>query len=293
MNRGHLRLVTRSDYVPNVSACGQAETEAVAVQLVEGFLANQRLRGLSEATIRRRQWTLTAFAAHIEPRRTDQATTVDVETFLSGRPTAATRRALLGDLRSFYRWAISRQFADRDPTLPVETPKVPRRLPSPLTRDELHRAWTAAPFPMRCVIGLGAGAGLRVSEIAALGLDDLDFDHRIIMVRNGKGGVDRAVPMASRLAELLQHAGPGDVVHWSRGDTVSKAVRRHFVPLEIRKRAHDLRHTFATEAARVTGGNMLIVAQLLGHVSVQTTQRYTAALPIGAGVIDELWQEAA
>lgn len=262
------------------------------MRMVGDFVANLTMRGLSAATIKRRRWTLTAFTAQIAPRGFDQATTADVERFLSDRPTAATRRALLGDLRAFYRWANSRGLLDVDPTAPIETPKVPKRLPSPLTRDELQRAYDAADFRMRCIIALGAGAGLRVSEIAALTSDDLDFVHRSIMIRNGKGGVDRVVPMSGFLADLLSHCGP-DTVPFKSGDSVSNAVREHFKRLGIKHRPHDLRHTFATELARVSGGNMMLVQQLLGHASLNTTQRYTAALPVGLEVVDALYAEEA
>lgn len=256
------------------------------MELVESFLANQALRGLSAATIKRRRWTLTAFVASVG--RSAAATTVDVERFLAARSTAATRRALLGDLRAFYRYATTRLEVTHDPTRLVETPKVPRRLATPLTPVELRRAWDAADFQMRCIIGLGAFAGLRVSEIAALRVADLDFPNRTIMVRQGKGGRDRVVPMAQILADLLVHAGPDKVVGTERGDQVSRRVRDHFRRLGIAHRAHDLRHTFATECARLTGGNMMVVAQLLGHSSIATTQRYTAALPGGREVVDLL-----
>lgn len=262
------------------------------MELVEGFLANQTMRGLSPNTIERRRWTLTTFVGGLASRRSVTATTIDVERFLSARPTASTRRALLGDLRAFYRWAVARQLVPADPTAPVETPKVPKRLPSPLTRDEMHRIWEPADYRMKCILALGAGAGLRVSEIAALERDHLDFDQRTIMVRNGKGGVDRVVPMSQFLHDLLIHCGP-DVVTLRSGESVSNAVRAHFKACGVRRRPHDLRHTFATELARVTGGNMMVVAQLMGHTSVATTQRYTAALPTGREIVDSLYLEAA
>lgn len=261
--------------------------------MVQGFLANQSMRGLADATIQRRTWTLTAFATTITPRPVNDATTVDVEMFIAARTAPATRRALLGDLRAFYRWAISRELLDRDPTGPIEAPKVPKRLATPLSRDELALAWSTAGHTMRCILGLGSMAGLRVSEMAALRMSDVDLEHRILIVRSGKGGVDRALPISERLAELLRHAGPDKAVPYTSGESVSRAIRRHFRRLGIVHRPHDLRHAFATECARVTGGNMVKVAQLMGHSSIATTQRYVAALPAGRDVVDALWLDAA
>ena len=258
------------------------------METVEVFLANQTMRGLSAKTVERRRWTLTAFLAATGGTTRD-ATTVDVERFVAARTAAETRRALLGDLRAFYRWAATRELVDNDPTAVVESPKVPRRLASPVSQHDLRRAWDAGSFRMRCIIGLAAGAGLRVSEIAALEMANVDFDNLTIIVRNGKGGVDRAVPMASPLADLLRHAGPGKVVAYKNGESVSDAIRSHFRRLGIDHRPHDMRHSFATECARICGGNMVVVAQLLGHASIQTTQRYTAALPGGRDVVESLW----
>jgi site-specific recombinase XerD len=260
------------------------------LRAVEGFLANQSMRGLSPATIRRRRWTLTTFVTEME-RPSQEATTIDVERFLSARATASTRRALLGDLRAFYRWAASRDLIDRDPTLPIETPKVPKRLATPLTRDELERAWHSAGFDLRTIIALGAAAGLRVSEMAALHTSDLDLVNRTLVVRNGKGGKDRVMPMSNALCDVLRFCAPGRVTQYTNGGSISNRVRAHFRPLGIDKRAHDLRATFATEAARVSGGNMVLVAQLMGHASMATTQRYVALTGAGWDVVDALYAE--
>jgi integrase/recombinase XerD len=261
------------------------------VELVEGFLANQAMRGLSPRTLKRRRWTLTTFLDGLEPRRSDAATTVDVERFISSRNAAATRRALLGDLRAFYRWAASRELCSSDPTAPVETPKVPKRLPTPLTTGELRRAWEAAPWDLRVVLALGSCAGLRVSEMAALHTNDIDHTNSTIVVRGGKGGKDRVIPMNQVLAGLLVHCPPGPVTRYTNGDSIGNRVRAHFRPLGINKRAHDLRATFATELNRVSGGDLPLVAALMGHESMDTTRRYVALSPAGHGVVNRLFRE--
>lgn len=261
-------------------------------ELIERFLAAQRLRGLAESTNSRRRWTLEAFAELIDPETLATATTEHVEYFLSLRTTAATRRALLGDLRAFYRWANRRHVLAVDPTTPVESPKVPKRAPTPLTRDELRRAWEAADFRMRCIIALGARAGLRVSEIAALDASDVDHERRVIVVRQGKGGKDRVVPMSFQLSSLLENAGPGRIAGYKTGSSLSDAVRSHFRALGISKRPHDLRATFATECAAKAGGDVLAVQQLLGHESPQTSMRYIAyGAPNGHEIVDRLYDD--
>lgn len=262
------------------------------MELVRAFLAGQVMRGLSPATIERRTWTLVAFMTSIQPRRAGEATTTDVEQFLACRRAPATRRALLGDLRAFYRWAGARGLVDGDPTTVVESPKVPKGLPTPLTRSELTVAWETAGWEMRMIIALGASAGLRVSEIAAIRGVDIDCTTRVVTVRNGKGGKDRMIPMSHHLVEMFSHVGPGPVFKATSGETISAKVRAHFRACGIEKRPHSLRSTFCTEVARVSGGNMVLVAQLAGHESMVTTQRYVALPAIGWDVVDRLYDAA-
>lgn len=260
--------------------------------LIDRFLSAQRLKGMSENTVQRRRWTLTTFADQIAPQAFAEATTDDVEEFLGVRRSMATRRALLSDLRMFYRWAVRRGVLTSDPTEPVESPKVPKRAPTPLTRDELRRAWEAADFRMRCIIALGARAGLRVSEIAALDASDVDHERRVLVVRQGKGGKDRIVPLSLHLSALLENAGPGAIVGYKNGDSVSAAVREHFQRLGINKRPHDLRATFATEAAAKANGDVLAVQQLLGHESPATSMRYISyGSPNGRELVERLYED--
>jgi integrase/recombinase XerD len=289
--RNHLKLVVdRADALPIGLAPPWRGIGEEDMELVRGFLANQTMRGLSSATVRRRRWTLTTFVDGIAPRGIADATTIDVERFLSARPTASTRRALLGDLRAFYRWAQSREHVLGDPTAPIETPRVPKRLPTPLTRAELERAWNAAGWDLRVLIALGAGVGLRVSEMAALHTDDLDLERRVLVVRDGKGGKDRVVPMNHGVVDVLRHCAPGPVTSYRSGGSVSNRLRAHFDSVGIAKRPHDLRATFATEAARVSSGNMVLVAQLMGHESMTTTQRYVALTSAGWDVVDQMYE---
>jgi integrase len=292
MSRPVLRLATSRASNGEVPTALDHEAKD-HMELVTGFLANQQMRGLSTATIKRRRWTLTTFVGGLGDGSLS-ASTVDIERFLAAKATPATRRALLCDLRAFYRWAASRGHLNAaDPTAPIETPKVPKRLPTPLTYDELRRAWESADLELRIIIALGASAGLRVSEIAALRGDDIDLANRVITIRNGKGGKDRTVPMSHHLVTIFTHVGPGPVLRASCGETISAKVRAHFRALDIPKRAHDLRATFCTEVARVSGGDMVLVAQLAGHESIATSQAYVRLIRHGHDIVDALYLDAA
>lgn len=263
-------------------------------ELIDRMTDNMRLRGLSTNTVKRRRWTLRLFVVESGVSFAE-ATADDVESFMASRESPASRRAVLSDLRAFYAWANKKGVLSVNPTAPVDVPKVPKRVPTPLTRDELRRAWDAASgaggFEIRLILMLGARAGLRVSEMAVLDQSDCDHDRRVLVVRQGKGGKDRVVPMAPQLSAMVAMCGSGPILNQSSGEAVSAKIRAHFKQLGIRKRAHDLRATFATEAAERSGGNLVLVQQLLGHESPHTTMRYMGWNPAGHDVVDRLFDD--
>lgn len=259
-------------------------------ELIDRYSDNMRMRGLSSNTVKRRRWTLRTALVELGVSFAEM-TADDVELFLAMREAPATRRALLADLRSFYGWAIKRGDLTTNPTTVIDSPRVPKRAPTPLSRDDLRRAWDAADFEMRVILMLGARAGLRVSEMAALRQADCDHERRVLVVRQGKGAQDRIIPMAPQLSALLQMAGPGPILKTSSGAWVSAMIRNHFRRLGIDHRPHDLRATFATEAAARSGGNLVLVQRLLGHSSPSTTMRYMAWSPAGHDVVDHLFDD--
>lgn len=256
--------------------------EGGTMDLTDRFDQYQALRGFTSATRKRRRWTLTHFARHCGAL--DRALTVDVESFVAARRAPASRRAILGDLRAFYKWAVLRDLVDSDPTLLVDPPKVPKRQPSPIPTAELERAINAADRQLRRALMLGAFAGLRVSEIAAIRGEDI-WQPTHLVVRNGKGGKDRTVPLHPRLSASLADVEAGPIFGCVSGDHISRQIRALFDSLSIHHRPHDLRHAFGTEAAAVARGDLVLVAGLMGHESVTTTQRYVGYRPDGAAVV--------
>jgi len=124
----------------------------------------------------------------------------------------------------------------------------------------------------RLAIGLGVYTGLRVSEMAHLEHRDIDLEAQVLMVRQGKGGKDRALPIHDELVPILRvrdtvKAGTGRAVSWRIKQIFKRAgVTGH--------RPHDLRATFATTMIRDAHVDLITVQSWLGHANVQTTQRY-------------------
>jgi integrase/recombinase XerD len=168
-------------------------------------------------------------------------------------------------------------------------PKVPKRKPDILSAAELEKVLSAVTSLVPAMALLTAyGAGLRVSEVCRLRVEDIDSGRGLIHVRLGKGGKDRYVMLAERLLVALRaywaKAKPQD--GWlfpgrNKGkplspDAVRKALNEAVRSAKLKKRVttHSLRHAFATHLLEA-GTDIRVIQVLLGHASIRTTARYT------------------
>lgn len=257
------------------------------------FAAHMRYRNLSPATIRRRRETLTLFGRFIAPRDLVLATPDDVEEFLGTRRAARTRHAYRSDLRVFFAWLVDKGLLDESPAAKVATIRVPKSLPRPLEVSEVLGALTFGPRRVRRMIGLALFAGLRCHEIASLHAEDiwLHGEPPVVVVRHGKGGKDRSVPMHPDLVSLLRDIPtsgpvfPGRNTPTMRPYSVSSAILRHLRTAGIDGTPHQIRHTFCTALARQSGGDLVLVATMAGHESTDTTMGYVRLTAGRAGAI--------
>lgn len=255
----------------------------MAGNLIQMYTNHQRVRGFSEATIRRRTWTLRQLDG-VHPL--DEHTVDTIEALLLRWPCAATRNALLSDIRGFYRWAVRRGHLDTNPAADIEATRLPTRAATPMSALDVARVLAVANRDQRVAFTLGLYAGLRCAEIAALHTRDIDLDRLVLVVRDGKGGKDAVLPLAPELAAVLPASGPA--VRYPTGPAVGKALRRAFRAAGVTARPHDARHTFGTAVARRSNGNMVLTAKLLRHSSFTTSQRYVGWLPEGVDIVDGL-----
>lgn len=212
------------------------------------------------------------------------------------RPASMAR--MLSSVRSFHRFELREGVTDRDPTVGVAPPRPARSLPRPLAVDEVTRLLEAPPAdePVglrdRAILEMLYGAGLRISELTGLDVDDLELEDGSVRVL-GKGGKERDVPVGRYAREAatayLARARPGFATAKSRAalflnqrggrltrQGVSQLLGRHVRAAGIRRRVtpHTLRHSFATHLLE-GGADVRVVQELLGHASVATTQIYT------------------
>ncbi len=168
----------------------------------------------------------------------------------------------------------------------LEPPRRPERLPRYLSEEEMHRLLAAVDGSPRdsAIVHVLAFAGLRVSEVCHLELEDIEFERNILHVRSGKGDKDREVILEDRSRAAIDRylAARGTAPSPDRRlfpvgpVTVERIVRRAAGTAEIPRRVtpHMLRHTLAT-ALLSRGCDIRYIQKLLGHASVATTQIYT------------------
>jgi integrase/recombinase XerD len=218
---------------------------------------------------------------------------------LSRRTAASSQARKLTALRMFARFMVRERLRDDDFTALLSGPRPARRLPDALTAAEVGRLLASpsggdpASLRDRALLELFYSSGLRVSELAALTLQQVDLKGGLARVF-GKGSKERVVPVGARAREALADWIASGRPHYvkartrselflsSRGTSLSRVslwaiVRRHARRAGIRKavKPHLLRHSFATHL--LTGGaDLRAIQEMLGHASISTTQIYTA-----------------
>lgn len=210
----------------------------------------------------------------------------------------ATIRRQVSALHTYFGFLVGEGVLRADPSDRLETPRKGRTLPGVLTVAELG-AMMAAPSledPLawrdRALLELGYGAGLRVSELCALGTGDLLPGEALVRVF-GKGGKERLVPLGrpalgaiavylSRTRPALDRGkGGGKLLLNARGTPLSRVgawgiIKRLAARAGITRRVtpHTLRHSFATHLLE-GGADLRAVQEMLGHADLSTTQIYT------------------
>ena len=229
-----------------------------------------------------RPHAMRAYLAHLHGRR------------LSSRSVARA----LASLRTYFRFLVAEGVIESNPADGVPHPRGPSRTPEIPGRyviEELLEGFPNTPGGRRdrAALELLYGAGLRVGELVALDLGDLQLEQRMLRVR-GKGRKERLVPFGRPAAEALTDYLP-DRAGWrrnlrdeddplivnQRGGRLSDRSVRRLLDAAVRRTAdlnhlhpHALRHAFATHLLEA-GMDLRAIQELLGHSSLATTQVYT------------------
>ncbi len=284
-----------------------AELPAGLAEPLEGFLRHLRLeRGRSPHTLRAYRSDLTALLRTLPG---PELATLDLATlrrWLAAQHAAGASRATLArrgaSARTFTAWAARTGLLAEDPGARLSAPRARNELPTVLRADQAEAVLAAAtvgaeendPGALRDLLALEMlyGTAVRVAELCGMDLDDIDPGRRTIRVR-GKGDRERTVvygrPAELALHRYLQHgrprlavpASPPAVLLGMRGGRLNPRVARSLVHAAVAAvpgtpdiGPHGLRHSAATHLL-AGGADLRTVQELLGHVTLSTTQRYT------------------
>jgi integrase/recombinase XerD len=285
--------------------------DAVASQ-ISRFLDHLAVeRGLAKNTLDAYGRDLARYARFLQSKGLADATLADEPTvsgfvaFLAGseyvegrryRPSSVARA--LAAVRMFHLFLLREGDASANPSEGVVRPKVPRTLPRPLSLGEVQ---TLLAFPSeadppgirdRAILETLYGAGLRISELVGLDVDEVDLDEGSVRVM-GKGSKERIVPLGryavAALKSYLTRARPALAASRSgaalflnqRGGRLTRQGATRVLKgaatgagLTKRVTPHTLRHSFATHLLE-GGADVRVVQELLGHATLATTQIYT------------------
>lgn len=204
----------------------------------------------------------------------------------------------MASIRSFFRFLVREQVISSNPAQLVNTPKQEKHIPGALSVDDAFRLMDSpgseSPSGLRdrAILETLYSSGLRVGELVGLDMDDIDLEVAVVRIM-GKGRKERIVPLGSKAVGALNayleqrgrsqkgggkekalflNVGGKRLTSRSVARIVEKYARRCGLPKRVSP--HSLRHTFATHLLD-GGADLRGIQELLGHVSLSTTQKYT------------------
>ena len=273
--------------------------------LVEAFLEELVVSGgLSHNTVIAYQRDIQDFQNFLQNHNKENATPETIRSYLAylsennrGPRTQARR---LSALKHFFRFVIRQGYAQEDPTVGVEMPKMPKSLPKALSLAEIEHLlnyqvedMTKEQTRRQAIVELLYATGMRVTELTYLKIPDLILDEEATIRISGKGDKERIMPLSERTIGALQTYMEKNAVKQKKGQTpwlfpsrqgrpltrqrVFQIVRESGQAVGLELSPHHLRHTFATHLLE-NDADLRSVQMMLGHTDLTTTQIYTKVI---------------
>lgn len=273
------------------------------MELIERFLEHLRVEeGMSENTIKSYFHELRRFREWLAGKEWSEVKRRDIQSYLSELIQAGLgARSIkhnLAVLRSFFRFMLEDELLQKDPSDLIEFPKLVKRLPQVLSKDEVEKMLKAAEdnsvrgIRDYAILEVLYACGLRVSELTGLRLDQIHLDAGYITAF-GKGKKERLVPIGesaiSAVRKYLKQSRPfldkkrnSPYLFLNRDGkplsrvSVFKLIKKTALKSGIKSKVspHTLRHCFATHLLE-GGANLRAVQLMLGHSDIGTTEIYT------------------
>jgi integrase/recombinase XerD len=276
-------------------------------ELLDEFCDNLWLEdGLSRNTLDSYRRDLRKFTIWLEKQRDSsilQTTHGDIQGYLAQlvvvqKAKSSSTGRNISSLKRLFRYLLRQGKITADPTLQIDTPKLPRNLPKSLTEKDIEQLLNApdvqTPLGLRdrTMFEVLYATGLRVSELVTLRITQVSMDMGVVRVM-GKGSKERLVPLGEEALDWLRrYLGDGRAVLLAgkmsdalfvtaRGEGMTRQmfwylIKKHALHCELNKpiSPHTLRHAFATHLLN-HGADLRVVQLLLGHADISTTQIYT------------------
>ena len=259
--------------------------------------------GLSKNTLESYRADLSQFSTWLakQSKQLIAANQADIQHYLAVKFPQSKPRSigrLIASMRRFYRYCLRENLIEIDPTLQIESPKLPRSLPKSLNEQEVEDLLNAPDVSVpiglrdRAMLELLYASGLRVSELVTVKVNEVSTQDGVVRV-TGKGSKTRLVPMGEEAAdwitkylkearpEILQKRLSDALFVTARAECMTRQafwylIKRYALKAGIAKHMspHVLRHAFATHLLN-HGADLRVVQMLLGHSDISTTQIYT------------------
>lgn len=246
----------------------------------------EKIRGFSPRTSLAYGKDLRAFAQFMKQQRTgarwSNITREDLDAFIcwqcnEGLAPATTNRRLSA-ISSFYNYLRREGYEVNNPCRYQSRRKLPKRLPNTLNCEELSRAYQQSSGCVKLMLGLLITTGMRLQEMLELTWEDIDTSTGTINI-HGKGNKERRVKTTAEIAQFLHEIGrtqnpKARLFGWSQRETrycIFNALKSQCHGKQLSP--HAIRHTIATHMAGC-GISTIEIARLLGHESLDTTQKY-------------------
>lgn len=278
----------------------QADAELMLTDFFEQLTVEKRAAEHTVKSYRRDIKQLSRYCSTQSIQHWTGLTQSDIRAHIAGRHRqgigSASLQRELSAIRSFYNFLLKNRFADSNPAQHVKAPKQARKLPKTLDVDQitgLLEAGANSALEIRdlAMFELFYSSGLRLSELAALNLSDIDLPDNSLIVRSGKGGKARLLPIGSKAVTAINNwlqlrlknvaASESALFVSTRGTRLGTRSIELRLELWCKKKGidepvhpHMLRHSFASHLLE-SSQDLRAVQELLGHSNISTTQIYT------------------
>ena len=273
-------------------------------QLLSDFLAQLTIeKRASQYTVKSYKRDLNCLSTYCESKSislwTDLKQT-DIRSYIASRHrqglSSTSLQRELSAIRSFFNFLLKNQLTDNNPGQYIKAPKKTRKLPKTLDVDQIKsllEAGTNSTIEIRdlAMFELFYSSGIRLSELAQLNLTDIDLTDKSLMVRSGKGGKSRMLPIGSKAVAAINTWLEHRIKSVTSTETAlfisTRGTRLGQRSIELRLKQwckkkgiaehihpHMLRHSFATHLLE-SSQDLRAVQELLGHSNISTTQIYT------------------